>query len=204
MSPRTKLLSGRVVLVQWVMVRLLAELNTMPLGPPVPPTPLRSQFARSILLLLVCIVALLCPDLALAENDHLISPWRRIGPITLGMSAEDAIRLLGEPTQKNPGVYVSTYYWKDNLSVTAETESSYVTQICALSPDYATAQGLRPGMPDTSITALMGEAQSSRVYHDWWKLSYIKLFWGGLMVSVPLTGFDNDHLVQTVCVNHNE
>jgi hypothetical protein len=24
------------------------------------------------------------------------------------------------------------------------------------------------------------------------------------MVSVPQTGFDNNHLVQAVCVNHNE
>ena len=107
-------------------------------------------------------------------------------------------------TQSNRARSIATYYWKDDLSLTALTDDSYVTQICALSPDYVTAQGLRPGMPDTSVSALMGEPQSSHIYHCWWKLSYAKLFLGGLMVNVPLTGFDNNHSVQSVCVNHNE
>jgi outer membrane protein assembly factor BamE (lipoprotein component of BamABCDE complex) len=162
------------------------------------------KFAGSIAALLVLATALLCPALARAENDHLIVPWRRIGPVVLGMTTDDVVRVLGEPTQQNRAPYVTVYNWKDNLSVTAKTDSSYVTQVCALSPDYATAQGLRPGLPDTSVRALMGEPQNSRVYHGWWKLSYIKLYWGGLMVNILLTGFDNDHSVQSVCVNHNE
>ena len=163
-----------------------------------------SKLALSIPALLVCAATLLWPGETRAENDHLIMPWQRVGPITLGMSAEDAIRVLGQPTQSNRARSTTTYYWKDDLSVTALTDSSYVTQICALSPDYATAQGLRPGMPDASVSALIGEPESSHVYHAWWTHSYIKLFWGGLMVNVPLTGFDNNHSVQSVCVNHNE
>ena len=162
-----------------------------------------SKLAGSITALLVFTAALACAELAQAENDRLIVPWQRIGPVALGMAVGDVVRLLGEPTQKNRGPYVTVYTWKDNLSVTAETDNAYVTQICALSPDYATARGLRPGMSDASVNALMGEPQNSHVYHGWWKLSYIKLFWGGLMVSVPLTGFANDHSVQSVCVNHN-
>jgi outer membrane protein assembly factor BamE (lipoprotein component of BamABCDE complex) len=163
-----------------------------------------SKLAGSITAFAVFAAVLLCSGLARAENDHLIVPWQRIGPVTLGMTAEDVVLLLGAPTQKNQARYVTVYYWKDNLSVTARTDSSDVTQICALSPDYATVQGLRPGLSDTSVSALMGEPQNSRVYHGWWKLSYIKLFWGGLMVNVPLSGFDDDHSVQSVCVNHNE
>ena len=162
------------------------------------------KLALSISVLLVCSVALLWPDQARAENDHRIVPWQRVGPITLGMSAEDVIRVLGQPTQSNQARSTTTYYWKDDLSVTTLIDSSYVTQICALSSDYVTTQGLRPGMSETSVGALMGEPQSSHVYRGWWNLSYIKLFWGGLMVNVPLTGFDNDHSIQAVCVNHNE
>ena len=162
------------------------------------------KLALSISVLLVCAAALLWPSETRAENDHLIVPWQRVGPITLGMSADDAIRVLGQPTQSNQARSTITYYWKDDLSVTALTDTSSVTQICALSPDYVTAQGLRPGMPDTSVSALMSEPQSSRVYHAWWTHSYIKLFWGGLMVDIPLAGFDNNHSVQSVCVNHNE
>jgi hypothetical protein len=163
-----------------------------------------SRLALSVSVLLVCAAALLWPGKTRAENDHLIVPWQRVGPITLGMTAEDAIRVLGQPTQSNKARSTITYYWKDNLSVTILTDDAYVTQICALSPDYVTAQGLHPGMPDTSVRALMGEPQSSHIYRGWWTLSYVKLFWGGLMVDVPLTGFDSNHSVQSVCVNHNE
>lgn len=162
-----------------------------------------SKFAISLAALIAIAAAFSCPDPARAENDHLIVPWQRIGPVALGMTAEDVVRVLGEPTQKNRRSSVTVYYWKDNLTVTVKADGSYVTEICALSPDYATAQGLRAKMSDTSVTALMGEPQNSHVYRGWWKLSYVKLFWGGLMVSVPLAGFDNDHSVQSVCVNHN-
>jgi hypothetical protein len=147
--------------------------------------------------------ALACSSHAHAENDHLIVPWQRIGPIKLGMTASDLVRVLGEPTQKNRGLVVTLYYWKDDLSVTVKNDDATVTQICALSPGYATAGGLRPGLAETAVTALLGEAQNSRVYRGWWKLSYTNLSWGGLMISIPLTGFATNNSVRTVCVNHN-
>jgi hypothetical protein len=160
-----------------------------------------SKPAHCVLLLLAA-AALLMPVQVRADNDHLIVPWRRIGPISLGMTAADAVRILGEPTQKNGSPVVTTYHW-DNLSVTVKTDSSYVTQICAVSPDYATAQGLHPGLEDTEVTKLMGEPQNSRLYRGWWKMSYMNLFWGGLMVNIPLTGFSTSHSVRSICVNNS-
>src|SRR5580698_5446615 len=110
-----------------------------------------SKFAVFTAALFAIAAALLCPGLARVENDHLIVPWQRIGPVTLGMTADDVVRVLGEPTQKNQRSFVTVYYWKDDLTVTVKAEDSYVTEICALSPDYATARGLRPGMSDTSV-----------------------------------------------------
>jgi hypothetical protein len=153
--------------------------------------------------IVLTVATLICPSVARAENDHLIVPWQRIGPVTLGMTASDLVRVLGEPTQKNRGPVVTLYYWKDDLTVTVRNDEANVTQICALSADYATAQGLRPGLSDSAVTALLGEAQSSRLYRGWWKLSYTNLSWGGLMVSIPLNGFANNRSVRTVCVNHN-
>lgn len=161
-----------------------------------------SKPAKRILLLLVTL-ALLLPVKVRADNDHLIVPWRRVGPISLGMTAADLVRILGEPSQVNGNPVITTYHWKDELSVTVKTDSSYVTQICAISPDYATAQGLRPGLPDTAVTQLMGEPQNSRLYRGWWKLSYTNLSWGGLTVSIPLTGFNTSHSIRSVCVNNS-
>jgi hypothetical protein len=159
--------------------------------------------SRPIAVLLALLVVLSFCRQARAQNDHLIVPWERIGPIALGMSAADLNRILGEPTQTLRGPFVSVYNWKNNLSVFIKTDGSYVTQICALNPSYATAQGVHPGSTDLAVTALLGPPQNARLHTRWSLLSYTDLFWPGLMVSVPLTGFDTNHSVRTVCVNHN-
>ena len=161
-----------------------------------------SKSANCLLSLLVA-AALLLPATVRAENDHLIVPWRRIGPVSLGMKAADVIRILGEPTQTNSNPVVTVYHWQDELSVTVKTDTSYVTQICAVSPDYATAQGLHPGLPETAVAQMMGEPQNSRLYRGWWKMSYSNLTWGGLVVSIPQTGFNSNHLIRSICVNYN-
>lgn len=140
---------------------------------------------------------------ARADNDHLIVPWQRIGPVTLGMNAAALIDTLGKPTQTMRGPFVSVYVWNNSLAVYIKTDGSYVTQICALTAAYATAEGVRPGVADHAVTDLLGPPQNSRVYSRWSLLSYTDLFWPGLMVSVPLKGFDNNHAVREVCVNHN-
>jgi hypothetical protein len=141
-----------------------------------------------------------------AQNDRLIVPWERIGPIELGMTAADLTRIKGEPTQtsRGPTGGISVYNWKNDLSVYIKSDGSFVTQICALDSAYATAKGVHPGMTDVSVTALLGQPKSSRVYRGWWRLSYTNLFWPGLMVSIPLTGFEKNNFARVVCVNHND
>ena len=143
---------------------------------------------------------------AQAQNDHLIVPWERIGPIELGMTAADLIRIKGKPTQtaRGPADGISVYSWKDDLSIYIRTDGSYVTQICALDPAYATVNGVHPGSTHLSVIDLLGHPKSSRIYKGWWKLSYTNLSWPGLTVSIPLTGFDTNNSVRTVCVNHSD
>jgi hypothetical protein len=161
---------------------------------------------RGLVLAFLVTSALAHCEQAQAQNDHLIVPWERIGPIELGMTAADLTRTKGEPTQtsRGPTGGISVYTWKNDLSVYIKSDGSYVTQICALDPVYATALGAHPGMPDVSVTALLGQPKSSRVYRGWWRLSYTNLFWPGLMVSIPLTGFEKNNLARAVCVNHND
>ena len=82
-----------------------------------------SKPAKRGLRLLVA-VALVLPLSARAENDHLIVPRRRIGPVSLGMTAADVMRILGEPTQTNSNPVVTVYHWHDDLSVTVKTDTS--------------------------------------------------------------------------------
>ena len=164
--------------------------------------------SRRIGLLVVFLLAYaisLCEQ-AQAQNDHLIVPWERIGPLELGMTAADLLSILGAPTQisRGPADGISIYNWKSDISVYIKTDGSYVTQICALNPIYATAAGVHPGLPDLSVTELMGPPKNARVFRGWWKLSYTDLFWPGLTVRVPLSGFETNNLVRAVCVNRSD
>jgi hypothetical protein len=141
---------------------------------------------------------------AQAQNDHRIVPWERVGPVELGMSAAELFGVMGRPSFTTRGALdrgVDVYTWKDNLAVTIKKDGSYVTQICALNPAYATAEGVHPGATDQSVAALLGQPESSKVHKAWWRQSYTDLYWRGLMISIPLTGFDTNHLVRIVCVN---
>ncbi len=135
-----------------------------------------------------------------AHNDHLIVPWKRIGPIEVGMTVADMTEAMGEPVSKWPG-RVDTYNWRD-VSATIPKDSSWATQICTLDPAYATAEGVHPGSTDDSVEALLGKAKYTRIFRGWWRFTYTNLYWPGLMVSVHLKGFANNHAVWKICVNH--
>jgi hypothetical protein len=168
-----------------------------------------SVIARRVGLVSALVVAAACswhePARAQVSNDHLIVPWERIGPVALGMTAAELIHILGHPTNEGLGpldLAVDVYNWKDNFSVTVKKGGSYATQICVLNPAYSTVQGVHPGSTDVSVLALLGEPQNSKVSTAWWKLSYTNLYWPGLMVSIHLKGFDTNHQVWEICVNH--
>lgn len=134
------------------------------------------------------------------SNDHLIVPWKRIGPVALGMTTGELIRVMGEPVSKWPGV-VDVYNWHD-VSATVTKDGLWATQICTLNPAYATAEGVHPGSTDDALTALLGRPKYSRMFHGWWRFTYTNLYWPGLMVSVHLRGFATNHAVWKICVNH--
>lgn len=134
------------------------------------------------------------------SNDHLIVPWKRIGPVALGMTTGELIRVMGEPVSKWPGV-VDVYNWHD-VSATVTKDGLWATQICTLNPAYATAEGVHPGSTDDALTALLGRPKYSRMFHGWWRFTYTNLYWPGLMVSVHLRGFATNRAVWKICVNH--
>jgi hypothetical protein len=142
---------------------------------------------------------------AQAQNDHLIVPQERIGPIALGMTANELIHVMGEPMNTKRGPLdrgVDVYNWKNDLSATITKDGLYVTQICTFSPTYATVQGVRTGSTDLSVAALLGQPRNWRVHSAWWGPSYTDLYWPGLMISIHRKGFDTNHMVWKVCVNH--
>ena len=137
---------------------------------------------------------------AQTPNDHLIVPRERIGPLTLGMSATELAQTMGSPSSRRPGE-VDLYSWRD-LTATVTKNGLWATQICTFNPTYVTAQGLHVGSTDVSVVGALGKPNYSRVFSAWWGPSYSNLYWPGLMMSVHLKGYDNNHSVWKICVNH--
>jgi hypothetical protein len=153
------------------------------------------------LILTLLVVAVRSPIAqAQALNDHLIVPRQRIGPMTLGMSAIELAQTMGRPVSRRPGE-VDLYSWRD-LTATVTKNGLWTTQICTFSSAYETAQGLHVGSTDLSVVAALGKPNYSRVFTAWWGPSYSNLYWPGLMISVHLKGYDNNHSVWKICVNH--
>jgi hypothetical protein len=153
------------------------------------------------LILPLLVVALHSPSAqAQTLNDHLIVPRERIGPMSLGMSATELAQTMGSPSSRRPGE-VDLYSWRD-LTATVTKNGLWATQICTFNPTYVTAEGLHVGSTDVAVVGALGKPNYSRVFSAWWGPSYSNLYWPGLMMSVHLKGYDNNHSVWKICVNH--
>lgn len=163
---------------------------------------LHLRFLRTagLIFTLLVIVVHLPAAWAQIRNDHLIVPRLRVGPMTLGMAAAELTQIMGSPSSKRPGE-VDVYNWRD-VSATVTNDGLWTTQICTFDPLYITSDGLHVGSTDQSVTALLGEPKYSRVSNSWLGQSYSNLYWPGLMMSVHLKGFDVNHSVWKICVNH--
>ncbi len=120
--------------------------------------------------------------------------------MSLGMSATELAQMMGRPVSRRPGE-VDLYSWRD-LTATVTKNGLWATQICTFSSTYMTVQGLHVGSTDLSVVAALGKPNYSRVFSAWWGPSYSNLYWPGLMISVHLKGYDNNHSVWKICVNH--
>jgi hypothetical protein len=159
------------------------------------------RFARPRrLIATVLAVVLHCPFArAQTQNDHLIVPWQRIGPMSVGMSAADLIHSMGPPASRQPGEVI-TYKWP-GVWATVTEDGLWTTQICTFDPADVTVEGLHVGSTDLSVAKLLGKPRYSRVSTAWWGPSFANLYWPGLMISAHLKGYEVNHAVWKICVN---
>jgi|GEM_PF-4184555 hypothetical protein len=90
-------------------------------------------------------------------RNSLIIPGSGAGGITLGMSAGDVFRIMGDPphtgtTDDFPGAIV---YYYDGLGVAVQR--SNVVQFLVTGSQYATGNGIGVGVSELRVKAMMGE-----------------------------------------------
>lgn len=124
--------------------------------------------------------------------DKLIVPGERIGPIVLGMSQADVLKILGEPLQSiihTDGH--SSYEYKDFWVYISS--DSRVYRVTTNSPEYTTADGIRVGMTEPEVRAKWGKPKRMEdldvfvVYYYKPKLEiWIKRSTGNRIVSIGI------------------
>jgi hypothetical protein len=111
---------------------------------------------RATLIAFLFIAALICPFMAQAQNDNLIVPGVRLGPVHLGITDVELYRLLGDPAEtiqdRNLGMIY--HYSKVNVIVSANTHR--VTRVGTSDPDYSTVEGIRVGSSGLAVGVKLG------------------------------------------------
>jgi hypothetical protein len=96
----------------------------------------------------------------LAQGDYLVIPGERIGSLTLGMSIDDAVRILGKPNDivgdPNHPEIGKTYFWNDyNIGFSAAPEMT-AKSILSSKKQYVTAEGIRVGSSGNDVVRAYG------------------------------------------------
>ena len=112
-----------------------------------------------IVLLVLVSLAIICPTV-LAQGDYLVIPGERIGSLTLGMSIDDAVRILGKPNDivgdPNHPEIGKTYFWNDcNISFSGAPEMK-AKSIVSSNKQYVTAEGVRTGSSGNDVVRAYG------------------------------------------------
>jgi hypothetical protein len=86
------------------------------------------------------------------DQDHLIIPGLRIGPVHLGDRLDDAIRVWGVPTHRYPRGAVTAYVWlRDGFSVDIRDDTQLIVAIAVSDRrDFATPGGTVVTITDTN------------------------------------------------------
>jgi len=141
-------------------------------------------------------LAALCVGLqqtmAQTQNDNLIVPGVRIGPVDLGMSERAVFKKFGDPARAsfdNNDTIVSLFY--PTFIVTVDKKIDKVTQVTTSDPRYATANGVKVGISNLVATKKLGIPAGNCDRHagcNYW-------FEGGLWLDVK-----GDQSVQSIWV----
>ena len=91
-----------------------------------------------------------------AWADDLIVPGKSIGPVLIGMTAQELYRATGDPHGSDVGEDKTTYTY-DGLQVGVENGTQIVYRAFATSPRYKLVKGIAVGSSALAVVAAYGE-----------------------------------------------
>jgi hypothetical protein len=105
---------------------------------------------------LVAAVLALAGTAARAQDDSVIEPGVRLGPVHLGITDVELYRLLGDPKSTRTNGSISMNYIYSKFQVSVDTDTHRVIQVTTDDPAYSTAEGIRVGSSGLAVAAKLG------------------------------------------------
>lgn len=117
------------------------------------------------LLAVVCALALAAPAAAGAAPETPggeIALGKGVGPITLGMSLENLVRLWGRPQREDRDQDgVERYDYSQTQGVFVFLKEDRVIQLVVLTPAWSTPSGAKVGIPWPQVRAFLGQPDTT-------------------------------------------
>jgi hypothetical protein len=95
---------------------------------------------------------------ATARAEEVIVPGKSIGPVLIGMTAQELYRAMGEPSAAKVGEEKTAYTY-DGLQVGVENDSQRVYRVFATSPRFKLVHGISVGSSVLAVVAAYGEPE---------------------------------------------
>ena len=98
-------------------------------------------------------------------DDRQIIPGERVGPVQLGMSADEVIGQWGRPEEIEPDKNGGTFYRyaaRGILVVISDDAKPEVSLIVVTDKSYATDKGVRVGSPSSEVVSAHGKQDNER------------------------------------------
>ena len=99
------------------------------------------------------------------SDDHKIIPGERVGPVQLGMSAEEVVGYWGRPEEIEPDKNGGTFYRYPSrgiLVILSDDAKPEVSLIEVTDKSYATDKGVRVGSASTEVASAHGKQDDER------------------------------------------
>lgn len=111
------------------------------------------MMARIVCLALAACLASAAP---LHAAEELIVPGKSIGPVLIGMTAQELYRAMGDPLSSKVGDEKTTFTY-EGLQVGVENDTQIVYRAFATSPRYKLVKGISVGSSALAVVAAYGE-----------------------------------------------
>lgn len=121
-------------------------------------------------------------------NDHLVVPGKRIGSVSIGMTAKQVLDVMGSPLQTYRFTDGANYRYSGNFYVLVDDATQQVWRAAIEDYSYQTKEGFGVGQTELEMRAKLGNPDSSTNIGNGFPPTYRYCYKNGLAVYTAPDG----------------